>query len=245
MENRTDRTWPLPRRPWVMQMTWSELLFAHWTIQPELVAKLLPTGVTLDTRDGEAWVGVVPFRMSGVTTRLCPPIPHLSRFLELNVRTYVTVGGKPGVWFFSLDAANRVAVRVARATSNLPYMDATMSMAKQEDGTTAFKSNRVHRGEPPATYNASYSPAGEFQNATPGSLEHWLTARYCLYSANRHGQVYRGEIDHPPWKLAPATYHERANTMGDTLGFRFDEQPHLLMAEPVHVQAWMAAKCSS
>lgn len=243
MNSKSDRTWPLPRRPWVMRMKWSELLFAHWSIDPDVVAKLLPPGVTLETRDGQAWVGVVPFLMSGVAPRLCPSIPGLSRFLELNVRTYVTVGGKPGVWFFSLDAESRVAVRAARALFNLPYMDARMSLERQNDGTIGYKSDRTHRGEPAAKYDASYSPAGEFREAGSGSLEHWLTARYCLYSADRRGQIYRGEIDHPPWKLAPATYDERVNTMGDSLGFRFEVSPHLLMAEPIDVRAWLVSKC--
>lgn len=96
----TDRAWPLPRHPWVMRMTWSQLLFAHWPVEPEQVAPLLPAGLTLDTRDGKAWVGVVPFFMSDVAPRCCPAIPRFSRFLELNVRTYVTCKGKPGVWFF-------------------------------------------------------------------------------------------------------------------------------------------------
>jgi len=116
MNSRSDRKWPLPKHPWVMRMTWSQLLFAHWPVDPDAVAQVLPTGVTLDTRDGKAWIGIVPFLMSDVAFRFCPPIPGLSRFLELNVRTYVTVDGKPGVWFFSLDAASRIAVRAARAT---------------------------------------------------------------------------------------------------------------------------------
>ncbi len=116
----TDRTWPLPKSPWVMRMIWSELLFAHWPIQPDAVARLLPDGLTLDTRDGQAWIGVVPFLMSSVAPRCCPAVPGLSRFLELNVRTYVIRDGKPGVWFFSLDAENPIAVRLARATFNLP-----------------------------------------------------------------------------------------------------------------------------
>jgi hypothetical protein len=144
----SDRTWPLPKQPWVMRMTWSELLFVHWPVDPPSVASLLPTGVTLDTRDGKAWVGVVPFLMSNVVPRFCPPIPGQSRFLELNVRTYVSVGGKPGVWFFSLDAASRVAVRVARATFNLPYMDAKMTIRHDEGGTVHYRSTRTHRGEP-------------------------------------------------------------------------------------------------
>jgi uncharacterized protein len=226
-----------------MQMTWSELLFAHWPIDPDAVARLLPHGVSLDTRDGKAWVGVVPFLMSNVTPRLCPPIPGLSRFLELNVRTYVTVDGKPGVWFFSLDAESRIAVRVARTTFNLPYMDATMSLNKNEAGQILYQSRRTHRGEPSANFDATYQPDNEFREAKAGSLEHWLTARYCLYSANRKGSVFRGEIDHPPWQLATAMYDERINTMGKPFGFEFLGEPHLLCAKPVDVQAWIVQKC--
>ncbi len=243
MNARTDRTWPLPKQPWVMRMTWSDLLFAHWPVQPDQVASLLPAGVTLDTRDGMAWVGVVPFLMSNIAPRLCPPIPGLSRFLELNVRTYVTVGGKPGVWFFSLDAASRVAVRVARATFNLPYMDAKMAMSRDEHGAIKYESKRTHRGEPPADYDASYSVAGDYFEVNPGSLEHWLTARYCLYSVNRSGRIFRGEIDHPPWSLAPAAYNERNNTMGNQIGVEFTGKPHVLFAKPVDVKAWIVTNC--
>ncbi len=243
MKARTDRTWPVPRQPWVMRMTWSELLFAHWQVDPDTVASLLPAGVTLDTRDGKAWVGVVPFLMSDVAPRYCPALPSVSRFLELNVRTYVTIGGKPGVWFFSLDAANRIAVRVARTTFNLPYMDARMSMHCDDEGTTTYQSLRTHRGEPPAEFDADYARSGDFEEATPGSLEHWLTARYCLYSANRKGCLFRGEIDHPPWSLAPANYTEQTNTMSNGLGFSFEGEPHLLLAKPVDVQAWVVSRC--
>ncbi len=240
---RTDRAWPLPKQPWIMRMTWSELLFAHWAVEPEAVASLLPAGVTLDTRDGKAWVGVVPFLMSKVTPRYCPPIPGLSRFPELNVRTYVTIDGKPGVWFFSLDAASRIAVRLARATFNLPYMDATMSIRHDKNGAITYRSRRTHRGEPAAEFDASYRVAGEFSEAAPGSLEHWLTARYCLYSANRKGCLFRGEIDHPPWSLAPADYTEQVNTMGKPLGFELTGKPHLLIAQSVDVRAWIVTKC--
>ena len=239
MNARTDRAWPLPKQPWVMRMTWSKLLFAHWQVEPEKIASILPAGLTLDTRDGMAWVGVVPFLMSNIAPRLCPPIPGLSRFLELNLRTYVTVDGKPGVWFFSLDAASRVAVRVARVTFNLPYMDAKMAMCQDEHGTIEYRSKRTHRGEPSADFDASYTVAGEFFEAQPGSLEYWLTARYCLYSANRSGRILRGEIDHPPWSLAPAAYTERTNTMGKQIGVEFTVEPHVVFAKPVNVRAWM------
>ena len=241
--SRADRTWPLPRSPWVMRMTWSELLFAHWPIEPDEVARLLPSGLTLDTRDGQAWVGVVPFLMSGLAPRCCPPIPGLSRFLELNVRTYVIRDGKPGVWFFSLDAESLIAVRVARLTFNLPYMDATMSLSHDEAGAIEYRSERTHRGEPPAAFDASYQAIGKPFQAEPGTLEHWLTARYCLYSADRKGRLYRGEIDHPPWMLSSATWRPRRNTMGDQCGFRLEAEPHLLSAQPISVRAWMAKRC--
>lgn len=239
----SDRTWDLPQQPWIMRMTWSELLFAHWAIEPSVVAALLPGGLELDTREGKAWVGVVPFLMSDVAPRCCPAIPKLSRFLELNVRTYVTYAGKPGVWFFSLDAANRIAVRVARATFNLPYMDARMSLRQDELGVIAYRSTRTHRGEPVAEFDASYGPIGDTFRAEPGSLEHWLTARYCLYSADRQGRLYRGEIDHVPWDLSRATWTINKNTMGSPWHFDFVGEPHLLFARSIGVRAWMATRC--
>lgn len=239
----SDRAWDLPKVPWVMRMTWSELLFAHWPVDPSILAPLLPCGLTLDTRDGQAWIGVVPFLMSDVAPRCCPSIPGLSRFLELNVRTYVTCEGKPGVWFFSLDAANPIAVRVARATFNLPYMDAKMSLTKEDAGEIDYRSERTHRGEPSAKFDASYRAVGEKFGAQPGSLEYWLTARYCLYSADRKGRLYRGEIDHAPWTLSKATWTERNNTMCLPLHIELKGEPHLLFAESVTVNAWMTSRC--
>lgn len=226
----TDRTWDLPKQPWIMRMTWSELLFAHWPVDPRVVAPLLPQGLSLDTREDKAWIGVVPFLMSDVAPRCCPSIPKLSSFLELNVRTYVTYAGKPGVWFFSLDAASRIAVRAARATFNLPYMDAAMSLDKVDSGCFTYRSERNHRGERPATFDASYRAIGETSHALPGTLEHWLTARYCLYSADRQGRLYRGEIDHARWTLSPASCEERQNTMCAPLGIDLVGRPHLLFA---------------
>jgi hypothetical protein len=160
MSEQSDRTWLLPKYPWVMRMTWSELLFAHWQVEPSCIAALLPPHLELDTRDGKAWIGIVPFLMSNIAPRWCPPLPRLSRFLELNVRTYVKLDGKPGVWFFSLDAENPVAVRVARATFNLPYMDATMAMTKRDAATITYQSNRTHRGEALAALDVCYESCG-------------------------------------------------------------------------------------
>lgn len=243
MANPTDRTWTLPKQPWVMRMIWSELLFAHWPVDPRMLAPLLPKGLELDTREGIAWIGVVPFLMSAVAPRGCPSLPNASRFLELNVRTYVTCDGKPGVWFFSLDAASRLAVRAARATFNLPYMDARMSLVKDKSARIVYLSERTHRGEPKAFLDASYEASGNTFEAPKGTLEHWLTARYCFYSVNRQGRLYRGEIDHVPWRLSQARWEVNLNTMCDPLGLELTGEPHLLFAQPISVRAWMAARC--
>ncbi|MEM8913796.1 MAG: DUF2071 domain-containing protein [Planctomycetota bacterium] len=241
----SDRQWPLPRRPWVMRMTWSDLLFAHWPIQPDIIARLLPDGMQLDTYDGLAWVGVVPFTMSGVSPRCCPSVPGLSRFLELNLRTYVKVNQKPGVWFFSLDAASRFAVRLARATFNLPYMDASMSLERPTDELVRYCSRRTHDGEPAAEFAASYHRDGDFRTAVPNSLEFWLTARYCLYSVDRMGRIYRGEIDHPPWLVAKAAYTEEVNTLGSGFGIDFTGPPHTIVVQPIGVRAWLLSRCGN
>ncbi len=227
-----------------MRMTWSELLFAHWRVEPNLVRKHLPEGLDLDTHQGSAWVGVVPFLMSGVAPRACPAVPGLSKFLELNVRTYVTKDGKPGVWFFSLDAASAIAVRAARATFNLPYMDAQMSL-DQPDPSHAiqYKSDRTHRNEPAASFQGSYKAVGEPFHAQPETLEHWLTARYCLYSVNKQGDIFRGEIEHPPWTLRNAECEIEQNTMGDPFGFDFTAKPNLMYADAIQVRAWWATRC--
>lgn len=240
----SDRTWALPSGPWVMRMKWSELLFAHWPVEPALVRQYLPKGLEVDTFDGSAWVGVVPFLMSDVAPRGLPAVPGLSRFLELNLRTYVTRNGKRGVWFFSLDAANRIAVRAARATFNLPYMDASMSLEQgKKSAVLQFASHRTHRNEPAADFSGEYGARGEAFRAEAGTLEEWLTGRYCLYSANRRGELFRGEIEHPPWTLREAECEIRQNTMGDAMGFDFSSSPHLLCAEPLRVHAWWATRC--
>ena len=171
-------------------------------------------------------------------------VPVLSKFLELNVRTYVKKDGKPGVWFFSLDATSAIAVRAARATFNLPYMDAHMSL-EQADASSAihYESKRTHRNEPAANFSGSYQPTGEQFHAKPETFEHWLTARYCLYSANKNGTLFRGEINHPPWTLRNAECEIQQNTMGDPYGFDFPASPNPLSADAIRVQAWWATRC--
>jgi uncharacterized protein YqjF (DUF2071 family) len=191
-----------------MKQSWHDLLFAHWPIPPAVLRSHVPSELLLDTFDRECWVGVVPFRMSGIRARALPPLPGLSRFPELNVRTYVTYGGKPGVYFFSLDAANLPAVWAARAFYHLPYFHAEMT-SQERNGVIDYGSRR-HRI--PAELRGSYRPASEVRPREKGSVEYWLTERYCLYTIHR-GQVYRGEIHHPPWALQDAEAEFQTNTM--------------------------------
>jgi uncharacterized protein len=212
----SHRPWPLPSGPWIMAQSWHDLLFAHWRIDAAELRTtprpLIPAPLEIDTFQNDAWIGVVPFRMSGVRLRATPALPTLSAFPELNVRTYVTHGGKPGVWFFSLDAANPIAVSVARAWFHLPYFNARMS-CESRSGWIEYTSDRTHRGAPKAKLRARYRPIGEPFPAQPGTLEHFLTERYCLYAANAKGQIQRGEIQHAPWQLQPAQAEFPENTM--------------------------------
>ena len=236
------RPWPVPSRPWVMSMVWEDLLFAHWQADPDRIASLLPVTrprMELDTRDGSAWLGLVPFRMSGVRPRGLPAVPGLSAFPELNLRTYVRVGGKPGVWFFSLDAASRLAVRAARVGFHLPYFDAEMDCVPEGDGGVGYRSHRTHPGGGEAVFEGGYAPTGPVFTAAAGSLEAWLTERYCLYAADRRGAVHRGDIHHVPWPLQPARAEFRDLRMTGWLGLPDPGVPaHLLFARRLEVVAW-------
>lgn len=220
-------------------MTWHDLLFAHWPVPRAMLDPHIPGQLQLDLYEGRVWLGIVPFGMRRTRPRWLPAIQPLSDFPELNVRTYVVAGGKPGVWFFSLDAASRLAVRGARRLFHLPYFDATMSLNVMGTGEVCYQSTRVHRGAPSAQFAANYRPIGEVFTATPGSLESWLTDRYCLYAVDRRGQLFRGEIDHSPWPLQPAEARWQCNTMTEQLGFTLpDTAPLLHFAKQIDTIAW-------
>lgn len=220
-------------------MTWHDLLFAHWTVPVADLRPLVPEPLCIDTYEGEAWIGVVPFGMKNIRHRLLPRLPGTSRFPELNVRTYVTVDDKPGVWFFSLDATNRLAVAVARRCFHLPYLHARMSLEQSVEGRIHYRCQRVHRGAPQARFAASYEPAGPAYQTRPGDLDHWLTARYCLYSADSRGRVWRGEIDHQPWSLQIATAQFTEDEMVASLGISRGDRPALLhFVKSLDVVAW-------
>jgi uncharacterized protein YqjF (DUF2071 family) len=213
----THRPWPLLAEPWIMAQSWRDLLFAHWRINATLLRALslpqIPAALEIDTFEGQAWIAVVPFRMSGVRLRKTPALPRLSAFPELNVRTYVVADGKPGVWFFSLDARNPIAVAIARAWFHLPYFRARMK-CEDRDGWIHYDSERTHRDASPAVLRAKYRPVGEVCEPLPNTLEHFLTERYCLYATAPGGRILRGEIHHAPWPLqiAEATFQQASMT---------------------------------
>ena len=238
LEETAHRPWPMPSKPWIMTQTWNDLLFAHWAVDVPEVRARVPAGIELDLFDGRAWLGIVPFYMTNVAPRRAPAIPGLSAFAELNVRTYVRVGDKPGVYFFSLDAASRIAVRGARRFFHLPYFYADMSVY-EVGGAIDYSSHRHDRRGRPAEFVARYEPAGDVFPPAPGSLDYFLTERYCLYTTDPEGRVRIAEIHHPPWPLQMADAEFQLNTMAAAAGFQLPPATPLLhFAKRQDMIAW-------
>jgi uncharacterized protein YqjF (DUF2071 family) len=219
-----------------MGQTWEGLLFAHWRLPVKAVRPLVERGLEIDTFDGSAWLGITPFRVDALRLRGLLPAPFVSRFLELNVRTYVTYGKKPGIWFFSLDAASRLAVEGARRAYRLPYHQARMR-ADRHGLRIRYESTRLGSPARPYVFSGRYRPTGEPEPAAQGSLEHFLAERYCLYTSHE-GRLHRAEIHHPPWPLQTAEATIELNTMppdGVTLP---DEPPLLHFSASQDVVIW-------
>jgi uncharacterized protein YqjF (DUF2071 family) len=224
LSERAHRQWPVPDRPWVQGQTWLDLLFAHWSLPVAAVRPAVPAELPIDTFDGRAWLGITPFEVAGLRLRGTPPVPGLSRFPETNVRTYTTVGGRPGIYFLSLDAASALAVVGARLTFRLPYFRARMSIDRVA-GEIVY---RTTRPAPAAALRVRYRPGGMAYRAQPGTLDHFLTERYCLYTLDDRRVVLRGEIHHPPWALQQATADFELNTMTAPYGIQLPGDPPLL-----------------
>ncbi len=217
-----------------MVQIWHDLLFAHWPIPPELMRRHVPPELPLDVFNGQAWIGIVPFHMSNVRPRWVPPLPGLSRFPELNMRTYVTLDNKPGIYFFSLDAANLPAVWAARALYHLPYFHARMSVDVKADHVTY--SSRRAQGD--VELLGKYQPISAVQFRQSNTLEYWLTERYCLYTVHK-GCVCRCEIQHRPWPLQEASAQFQKNTMAAAANISLPEdKPLLHFAKRQEVLIW-------
>lgn len=217
-------------------MRWSDLAFLHWPVTADALRPLIPRELTLDIFDGTAWLGVVPFQMQKTRYRWAPRIPTATDFHEVNVRTYVHSGDRAGVWFLSLDAASRLAVWGARSMLNLPYHHATMQM-QLSPNEVRYTSRRT--GRPAAEFQAAYRATGEIFHAEPGTLEHWLTERYCLFGQQRSGLVYYLDVHHLPWPLQQGAATLERNTLAEASGVQLpDRAPLVHVAKTLDVWAW-------
>lgn len=235
-----------------MQMIWHDLAFLHWPLEAHLLQRFLPADLEVDMYDGRAWLGIVPFRMTEVCPRRIPRWLGSRDFAELNLRTYVRQRGEqgyPGVWFFSLDAASWLGVRVARLWYGLPYFDAQIAI-KHEGEAINYEARRTQRGVPPAELALTYEPLGPPQPATPGSFEYWLTERYVLYSARSRGSAQFGvtkigHIHHRPWPLQPGRARIECCDMTRLLQLDLPAiDPIVHVAQEIPVVAWGLQKIS-
>jgi len=232
------RPWDAPARRWTWRQSWRDLLFAHWPVAAETIRPFVPEALEVQEFDGASWIGVVPFRMTSVMRRGLPDMPYLSAFPELNVRTYVERDGKPGVWFFSLDAANALAVWAARRFFHLPYFRSDIRIEASSDGIEYTARRRG--GAPAAEFHARYKPVSAIYEAAPGGLDHWLTERYCLYAAAPNGRLYRCDVHHLPWPLQRAEAVIDVNTVSQANnGIELQGPPSVLhFSQRLDVAVW-------
>lgn len=234
-------TRPPPARPWLIRQSWHDLLFLHWPVPAAALRELIPLSLAIEEFAGSAWVAVTPFRMSGIRFRHLPTLPVASRFEELNVRTYVAYQDWPGVWFFSLDAGSRLAVLAARWLYGLPYVHARMRQ-RREGEAIVYHSERADG----TCFTASYQPSGPAAESKPGSLEYFLTERYCLYALDRSGTLQRAAIDHVPWPLQPATALVDRNDMLGVHGISAGGPPVTThFARRLDVEVWSPERIDS
>jgi len=231
------RPWPPPRSPWVLAQTWVDTCFLHWPVEIEAVRRAVPEALPIETFEGRAWVTITPLFIRASRPRLVAPLYPWASFPELNLRTYTTVGGKPGVYFLSLDCASVIAVAAARAVYRLPYRRARIAMGR-EGARTVVRSRRIGPGPLPAELTASYAPVGAPVNATPGSLDHWLLERYCCYAVDRLFGVLRTDIQHPPWQVREAEVEVRENTLASAHGLPLLGEPLVHLGLPQDVLFW-------
>lgn len=237
LESLSHRPWALPAAPWIMAQNWRDLLFAHWSVSAEALRKHIPKKLELELFDGQAWIGIVPFTMTGVRLRCTPSVPWLSEFPELNVRTYVSADGKPGVWFFSLDAANPIAVELARIWFHLPYFHSRIKSTVGPE-QVIYSSRRTDCRGHGEQLEVIYSANGAPFKAQVGTLEYFLTERYCLYAEKADGTLLRGEIHHAPWNLQQASASFGTNTMTEKLGIEISGPPVLHFSKLQEMIAW-------
>jgi uncharacterized protein YqjF (DUF2071 family) len=238
------RPWPIPSGPWIMGQTWKGLLFAHWRVDEAWLRRFVPPQIPVDTFDGSAWIAVTPFIVGGLRLRFLPPLPGTTRFPEINVRTYATIEDRPGIYFFSLDVPNVLAIAAARRVYRLPYFRSKIEV-DNADGRVGYRSRRVDPVGSPVNCDLEYGPTAPAAVALAGSFEYWAAERYCLYTLDDRMRLLRGEIHHPPWQLQPAEAVVASNSMGRQLGLDLQERPVLHYAHRQDVVFWPNAPVDS
>jgi uncharacterized protein len=236
LEDVSHRPWPLPDDPWILKQAWNDLLFAHWPIARDRLRALVPGFLEIDTFENEAWMSITPFHLSDLSPRGIPALPVVSSFNEINVRTYVVYDGIPGIYFFSLDANSALAVSGASTLFHLPYYLADIDMKGERD-RIFYRSTRRH--EDAAAFEVLYSASGNVFQPKRGTLDYFLTERYCLYTQDSASNAYRVEIHHAPWELQPADADIQVNTMADAARLRLPSmRPLLHYARRQDVLTW-------
>jgi uncharacterized protein YqjF (DUF2071 family) len=222
----------------VMRQVWDKLLFLHWPVPAERLRPMIPLRLEIDTWEGAAWISVTPLVVRGLRPPFLPAIPWASRTLEVNLRTYVHLDGAPGVWFFSLDASNPLAVWGARIGYSLPYMHAKIQN-REEEGRIEYQSQRTNKRGAPAALNLAWTRGAPLPELSPDTRDFFLVERYCLYSA-KGDRIYRAMIHHRPWPLSAATLSHLQSTMVESLGLSTPAVSPLLHAlrEPLPVDVW-------
>ncbi|HLO68284.1 MAG TPA: DUF2071 domain-containing protein [Holophaga sp.] len=225
MDERNSRR-PVPLGPWFLSMRWLDVAFLHWPVPAEALARRLPRGLTLDTFQGTAWLSVVPLVVEGARLRWFPPLPGVSSYLELSVRTFVTDGRRPGIWCLSVDADSALVVRAARIHPRLPYLRARLAHVRGE-GWVHFACWRTHRGAKDASFSGRFKPLGSPFEPVPGSLEAWLTDRTSVFTEARDGRLLRTDLDVAPWQIRPCEADLQDNTMAGPLELLLPRRPAL------------------
>lgn len=230
------RPYPLAKTPWSIAQRWSDLLFAHWPTSTTALRPFIPKFLEIDTFKNQAWIGVVPFTLR-IRLRGTPVVPRVGAFPEINVRTYVTHQGKPGVWFFSLDATSPLAIWLARWQYALPYYRADIETQTQQSWIQ-FDSRR-RTSETEAAFQGKYRPTSDPFHADAGSLDAWLTERYCLYAMKKDGGIWRTEVHHQSWPLQNAECVLDENSMTAPLGIPLQGKPKLHFSKKIEVVTWL------
>lgn len=235
------RPWPVPDGPHLMELTWNNILLLHRPIEKGRLVDLIPQGLELQTYDGAAWISIVALHMTGVHMKGMPSVPFASEFLQLNVRTYVQAGYKPGIFIFSSDVSNPLVMVAEKQLFHVPSHFAEMTH-QSDAGLNLFSSKRYESGGSSAEFSVSYGPVSPVYAAEKGSLDQWLVERYCQYAVGPQGKLYRSEIHHFPWPLQRADALTGENNLALPNGSEFPKKGVTLchFAHRLDVMLWGA-----